>query len=83
LKTIAETWKLFHKKFTALWDENKDGPGEAYLPQIYNNEEVRLMVKQKYMKDLFHDTLGFGAAKMIRLGSEFFFRFFCILLKLI
>lgn len=66
LKTITETWNLFHEKFTALWDKNKNGPGEAYLSEIYNNEQVYEMVKQKYMKDLFHDSLGFGAAKMIR-----------------
>ncbi|KAK6143561.1 hypothetical protein DH2020_023909 [Rehmannia glutinosa] len=66
LKTISDTWNLFYKKFTALWDEHKDGPGEAYLPAIYNNPELLLLVKQKYMEDLFHDTLGFGAAKMIR-----------------
>ncbi|KAL3538837.1 hypothetical protein ACH5RR_002203 [Cinchona calisaya] len=66
LKTIEETWNLFHKKFTALWDEHKDGPGEVYLPEIYNNAELQLLVKQKYMKDLFHDSLGYGAAKMIR-----------------
>lgn len=71
LKTITETWNLFYKKFTALWDEHKDGPGEAYLPAIYNNPDVQLLVKQKYMKELFHDTLGFGAAKMIRLDGLF------------
>ncbi|THF94291.1 hypothetical protein TEA_023442 [Camellia sinensis var. sinensis] len=66
LRTIEETWNLFHKKFTALWDKHKDGSGEAYLPTIYNNPQLQLLVKQKFMKDLFHDTLGFGAAKMIR-----------------
>lgn len=66
LKTITETWNLFHKKFLALWDEHKDGPGEAYLPEIYNNTELQQLVKQKYTKELFEDTLGFGAAKMIR-----------------
>lgn len=66
MKTITETWNLFHQKFLALWDEHKDGPGEAYLPEIYNNTELRQLVKQKYMKELFEDTLGFGAAKMIR-----------------
>ncbi|KAK3012321.1 hypothetical protein RJ639_011622 [Escallonia herrerae] len=66
LQTVAETWNLFHKKFTALWDEHKDGPGEAYLPAIYNTQELQQLVKQKFMNDLFHDTLGFGAAKMIR-----------------
>uniref|UniRef100_A0A5B6ZUL9 S-methyl-5-thioribose kinase n=1 Tax=Davidia involucrata TaxID=16924 RepID=A0A5B6ZUL9_DAVIN len=66
LRTIEDTWNLFHKKFTAVWDEHKDGSGEAYLPAIYNNPELQLLVKQKFMKDLFHDSLGFGAAKMIR-----------------
>ncbi|KAL6961002.1 S-methyl-5-thioribose kinase [Sarracenia purpurea var. burkii] len=66
LRTIGETWNLFHKKFTALWDEHKDGSGEAYLPAIYNNPKLQVLVKQRFMKDLFHDTLGFGAAKMIR-----------------
>ncbi|KAK6121410.1 hypothetical protein DH2020_044835 [Rehmannia glutinosa] len=54
------------KSLLLFWDEHKDGPGEAYLPAIYNNPELQLLVKQKYMEDLFHDTLGFGAAKMIR-----------------
>ncbi|XP_075504164.1 methylthioribose kinase-like [Primulina tabacum] len=66
LKTISETWNLFHTKFTALWDKHKDGPGEAYLPEIYNNLDLQLLIKKKSMDDLFHDTLGFGAAKMIR-----------------
>lgn len=66
LKTISDTWDLFHQKFIALWDKHKDGPGEAYLPEIYNNPELQLLIKQKYMEELFHDSLGFGAAKMIR-----------------
>ncbi|XVE93445.1 hypothetical protein REPUB_Repub01dG0193200 [Reevesia pubescens] len=66
LKTINDTWNLFHQKFTALWDENKDGSGEAYLPAIYNNPELQKLIQEKYMEELFHDTLGFGAAKMIR-----------------
>ncbi|KAJ9175237.1 hypothetical protein P3X46_013812 [Hevea brasiliensis] len=66
LRTTEDTWNLFHKKFTALWDKHKDGHGEAYLPAIYNNPELQQLIQEKYMKDLFHDTLGFGAAKMIR-----------------
>ncbi|XP_043813998.1 methylthioribose kinase isoform X2 [Manihot esculenta] len=66
LRMTEDTWNLFHKKFTAFWDEHKDGPGEAYLPAIYNNPELQQLVQKKFMKDLFHDTLGFGAAKMIR-----------------
>lgn len=66
LRTIEDTWNLFQKKFTTLWDEHKDGSGDAYLPAIYNNPELQQLIKTKYMEDLFHDTLGFGAAKMIR-----------------
>ena len=66
LKTIEDTWNLFQHKFTSLWDEHRNGTGEAYLPAIYNNPEVQLLVQKKYMTNLFHDSLGFGAAKMIR-----------------
>ncbi|GFP87931.1 methylthioribose kinase [Phtheirospermum japonicum] len=66
LKTISDTWNLFDRKFTALWDKHKDGPGDAYLSEIYNNPKLQSLVKQKYMLDVFHDTLGFGSAKMIR-----------------
>lgn len=66
IDTVANTWNLFYKKFTSLWDTHKNGPGEAYLPEIYNNVELWELVKQKYMIDLFHDSLGFAAAKMIR-----------------
>ncbi|GAB2218154.1 hypothetical protein Droror1_Dr00001372 [Drosera rotundifolia] len=66
LETIQDTWNLFERKFLALWDENKDGKGDAYLPQIYDNPDVWLLVQKKYMEELFHDSLGFGAAKMIR-----------------
>ncbi|WOG82445.1 hypothetical protein DCAR_0101609 [Daucus carota subsp. sativus] len=66
LRTIVEIWTLFDKKFTALWDDSNNSSGEAYLPEIYNNAELQLLVKRKYIKDLLHDTLGFAAAKMIR-----------------
>ncbi|KAJ4966301.1 hypothetical protein NE237_018150 [Protea cynaroides] len=66
LTTIEETWNLFEKKFTTLWNEHKDGPGEAYLPDIYNNPKLQLLVQKKYMENLLYDSLGFGAAKMIR-----------------
>ncbi|KAF9621977.1 hypothetical protein IFM89_029197 [Coptis chinensis] len=66
LRAIEDTWNLFQKKFTALWDEHKDGSGEAYLSAVYNSSELLLLVQQRYMKNLFHDSLGFGAAKMIR-----------------
>nr|POE57267.1 methylthioribose kinase 1 [Quercus suber] len=44
LRTVEDTWNLFNKKFIALWDEHKDGSGEAYLPAIYNNPELQQLV---------------------------------------
>ncbi|KAH1030844.1 hypothetical protein J1N35_043018 [Gossypium stocksii] len=54
LNRIEPTWVLFHQKL------NKDDSGKAYRPAIYN------LIQEEYMKELFHDTLGFGVAKMIR-----------------
>ncbi|KAL6270517.1 hypothetical protein ACE6H2_027428 [Prunus campanulata] len=65
LRTIENTWNLFDRKFVALWDTNKDS-GDAYLPAIYNNPGLLQLVQKKFIKDLLHDSLGFGAAKMIR-----------------
>lgn len=66
LRATEETWSLFEKKFLSFWDEHKDGNGDAYLASIYNTADLQVLVQKKYMKDLFHDSLGFGAAKMIR-----------------
>ncbi|KXG27389.1 methylthioribose kinase 1 [Sorghum bicolor] len=66
LKTIEESWNLFQKKFVELWNKHKEGNGEAYLPDIYNNSKLLSVAQKKYMTNLFHDSLGFGSAKMIR-----------------
>ncbi|CAL5014256.1 unnamed protein product [Urochloa decumbens] len=66
LKTIEESWSLFQKKFVELWNKHKEGNGEAYLPDIYNNRNLLSLAQKKYMTNLFHDSLGFGSAKMIR-----------------
>ncbi|KAF8702533.1 hypothetical protein HU200_032915 [Digitaria exilis] len=65
LKTIEEYWNLFHKKFVELWNKHKEGNGEVYLPDIYNSNLLSLAQK-RYMTNLFHDSLGFGSAKIIR-----------------
>ncbi|KAG2569624.1 hypothetical protein PVAP13_7NG432500 [Panicum virgatum] len=66
LKTIEESWNLFQKKFVELWNKHKEGNGEAYLPDVYNNSNLLSLAQKKYMTNLFHDSLGFGSAKMIR-----------------
>ncbi|XP_066349912.1 uncharacterized protein [Miscanthus floridulus] len=65
LKAIEESWNLFQKKFIELWNKHKEGNGEAYLPDIYNNSKLLSVAQKKYMTNLFHDGLGFGSAKMI------------------
>ncbi|KAF3335145.1 methylthioribose kinase 1 [Carex littledalei] len=66
LNTIEETWRLFEYKFCSLWDLHKNGNGEVYPLDVYNNAELLRTAQKKYMNNLFHDSLGFGAAKMIR-----------------
>ncbi|PAN40659.1 hypothetical protein GQ55_7G325400 [Panicum hallii var. hallii] len=66
LKTIEESWNLFQTKFVGLWNKHKEGNGEAYLPDVYNNSNLLSLAQKKYMTNLFHDSLGFGSAKMIR-----------------
>nr|CAB3476364.1 unnamed protein product [Digitaria exilis] len=66
LKIIEEYWNLFHKKFVELWNKHKEGNEEVYLPDIYNSNLLSLAQK-RYMTNLFHDSLGFGSAKIIRL----------------
>ncbi|KAF8660371.1 hypothetical protein HU200_057953 [Digitaria exilis] len=65
LKAIEESWNLFQKKFVHLWNKHKES-GEAYLPDIYNSSHLLSLAQKKYMTNLFHDSLGFGSAKMIR-----------------
>lgn len=51
---IARTWTIFEQEFLALWekDGNGDWPSDAF--------------RVKYMRNLLQDTLGFGAAEMMR-----------------
>ncbi|KAJ7545978.1 hypothetical protein O6H91_08G019000 [Diphasiastrum complanatum] len=66
LQTVADSWNLFQKKFLALWETTWKDPGDAYPATIYNTANVRELVQKRYISQLFEDTLGFGAAKMIR-----------------
>ena len=51
---IVRTWTIFEREFLALWEAhgNSDWPSE--------------MFRRKYMRQLLQDTLGFGAAEMMR-----------------
>lgn len=51
---ILRTWNIFEEEFLALWekDGNGDWPSDAF--------------RIKYMRNLLQDSLGFGAAEMMR-----------------
>lgn len=65
LKTIGDTWQLFSQRFIALWDQNW-GSGDAYKKEVYNTKDLQSLVQKAFMSELFQDSLGFAAAKMIR-----------------
>lgn len=65
LETIEQVWLKFNHKFTELWlnHENKD---EAAQWDYAGGVEAKKAYMQAYMSELFADTLGFAACKMMR-----------------
>ena len=67
LATTEQVWTLFERKFLALWAEHPEG--DAYPRDLFadpEGAEALAAERQAYMRRLFADTIGFGAAKMIR-----------------
>jgi 5-methylthioribose kinase len=67
LDSVERTWNRFAKKFLALWRDHASG--DAYPRDLFSNSESREALeeeRQRTMRRLYLDTLGFGAAKMIR-----------------
>ncbi|NNG04248.1 MAG: S-methyl-5-thioribose kinase [Inquilinus sp.] len=67
LETVDEVWSLFQGKFLALWADHPDG--DAYPADLFadaEGAEALAAAKHVFMRRLFADALGFGAAKMIR-----------------
>jgi len=51
---VKETWNIFEIEFLTLWEN--EGNGDWPSP----------LFRKKYMRELLHETLGFGAAEMLR-----------------
>jgi 5-methylthioribose kinase len=51
---IVRTWTIFEREFLALWEAHGNGDWPSAL------------FRRKYMRQLLQDTLGFGAAEMMR-----------------
>ena len=67
LKSVEDFWTGFRARFLALW--RNEGKGDAYPTFLFDDAAagVRLACEQeRYMAEIFRDTLGFAAAKMIR-----------------
>jgi 5-methylthioribose kinase len=67
LGTLERISALFREKFLDLWRKNPTG--DAYPASLFEGAEgeARLEVeRQAYMDQLWTDTVGFAAAKMIR-----------------
>ncbi|CAM6097974.1 unnamed protein product [Calypogeia fissa] len=66
LNTFSEIWTLVEQKFKAEWDGKWVNSGDAYVPEVYNNPIVKEEAQKRYLTELFHDSLGFAGAKIIR-----------------
>lgn len=67
LETIENVWTGFASKFAELW--RTEANGDAYPAALFQGRAgaARLEAeRQSYIERLFHDTIGFSAAKIIR-----------------
>ena len=67
LETTEAAWALFERKFLDLWRAH--GHGDAYPRDLFADADGGAALERErgaYMRRLFRDSIGFGAAKMIR-----------------
>lgn len=66
LEQAEAVWAEFEQRFLALWDSHHTG--DLYPRVLFARDAAAVYerVQRAYMRRLFVDTLGFGAAKMIR-----------------
>jgi len=62
LGQIDQTWALFEKKFTALWDTQHKGDLFSFCTTV---DEKRTSQKN-FLRDLLADSLGYAGTKMMR-----------------
>ncbi|HLG84191.1 MAG TPA: S-methyl-5-thioribose kinase [Bradyrhizobium sp.] len=67
VETIEATWTEFERKFLELW--RTEARGDAYPASLFAGSAGALHLeaeRQRNMDQLFRDTVGFAAAKIIR-----------------
>ncbi len=60
-------WEGFREKFLALWEAQ--GQGDSYVAELFADQQSASALtahREAYMQTLFHDSLGFAGAKMVR-----------------
>ena len=67
LDQAEQIWTGFAQKFRTLWDTQ--AAGDAFTPELFADAAGRAALgemQERYMANLFSDTLGFAGCKMIR-----------------
>ena len=65
LQTIEQTWHQFAQKWDQLWQEHNQKNPPLYWNYI-GGEEGFALQRKRYLQQLFADTIGFAACKMMR-----------------
>lgn len=66
LQQIDAVWAEFEQRFLALWNNHHTGDLYPRVLFAQHDSAPYEAIQRAYMRRLFADTLGFGAAKMIR-----------------
>ncbi len=67
LMQVEQVWRHFSKRFLELWD--KSTSGDAYMPELFTEPAGAVVFaaeKQRFMRNLFIDSVSFAGIKMIR-----------------
>jgi 5-methylthioribose kinase len=66
LNTVEQIWTLFSDRFLALWRDQAGGDG--YPKELFEGPDGAGLEeeRQRWMRRVYFDALGFAAAKMIR-----------------
>ncbi len=67
LDQAEQVWSGFNRKFRMLWDT--EAGGDAFMAELFQDPAGRAALthaQDRYMANLFADTLGFAGCKMIR-----------------
>jgi 5-methylthioribose kinase len=65
LQTIDDLWNQFETKFLALWSEHEQSTQSAFMGKDLTGDSHQTF-RHVFLQQVFSDTLGFAACKMIR-----------------